>query len=160
MTVVLYKTSSDYIVVDKVLTDDLNVTGTLRGECSIMNPVIQFELPIVNDVRMDLSDFLSYNYCYIEDFNRYYYIQNFTVVNNKLVVAILSVDPLMSFADEIRNLNCVIARQENNYNLYINDPKIVSLCKPHIQVIPFDSSFSDTPLNIVCLAGAVKTISI
>ena len=67
MTLKLYKNYSDKIVVDKSITQiGQDISGTLREDCSIIDPVIAIE---------GLSD-LSVNYAYITEFGRYYYINN------------------------------------------------------------------------------------
>lgn len=136
MIIKLYKNLSDKNHVDKDITQMGNqIIGYLRDNCSVIDPVIQIE---------DYSgfDFSEVNYAYIPDFKRYYYINNITL-KNKLVELSMHVDVLMSYRDEIRTNTAVISRQENNYNLYLQDGVFKTNAFSHIQVVQFPDGFSD-----------------
>ena len=73
MTIRLYNNVSDKNVVDKQLTQVGNdITGTLRDDCSVVDPVIAIE-----GIAANIN---GVNYAYIPEFNRYYYINN--IYNN------------------------------------------------------------------------------
>lgn len=132
----LYKNLSDKNHVDKNITQMGNqLTGTLRDNCSIINPVIEIE-------AFTGFDFSECNYAYIPEFKRYYYINNITL-KNKMYELSMHVDVLMSYKDEIRSNTAVVSRQENNYNLYIQDGVFKTKAFSHIQVVQFPDGFSD-----------------
>jgi hypothetical protein len=119
---------------DKVLYHNADITGTLREDCSIINPVIKLE-------NMTATQLKECNYCYIPDFGRYYYINNI-VCKNKLYELTMHVDVLMSFKDGIRANDAVISRQENNYNLYLQDGVFKTYANPHYEIKQFPAGFS------------------
>ena len=129
--ITLYKNSSPDNQVTKNLTSPLAFEGTFRGECGVLYPVFSIET----------SDNISgYNYCYIEEFGRYYFISDMVAETDKLWRIYASVDVLMSYATQIRSHNAIIAKQENDWNLYLNDgdtfkvyqnPKIVQKTFQH-----------------------------
>lgn len=136
MIIKLYKNLSDKNHVDKSITQMGNdLSGSLRDDCSIVNPVIRIE---------DYTgfDFSEVNYAYIPEFKRYYYINNITL-KNKMFELSMHVDVLMSYRDEIRSNSAVISRQENNYNLYLQDGVFKTYAFSHIQVVQFPDGFSD-----------------
>ena len=136
MTIKFYENLSDKNHVDKVITQvGTDITGTLRDDCSIINPVLQLE----NFTGLDLT---KVNYAYIVEFGRYYYINNITL-RNKLYEISMHVDVLMSYKDEIRTNKAVVSRQENNYNLYLQDGVFKTKAFPHIQIVQFPDGFSD-----------------
>lgn len=136
MTIKLYKNLSDKVVVDKNITQlGSDVTGTLREGCSIIDPVIKFE----GVVDTHLSDA---NYCYISEFGRYYYINNIVCVGN-LFECHMHVDVLKTYSAGIRSNSAVVSRQENNYNLYLQDGVFKTYSQPHIQVAQFPNGFTD-----------------
>lgn len=136
MTVKFYKNLSDKIVVDKEITQIGNdVTGTLREGCSIIDPVIKFEAPTGINI-------IYANYAYISEFERYYYINNIKCVGN-LFECYMHVDVLKTYAAGIRANNAVVARQEKNYNLYLQDGVFKTYSQPHMQVAQFPSGFTD-----------------
>lgn len=136
MTIKLFKNLSDKVVVDKNITQiGSDITGTLREGCSIIDPVIKFE-HIVG------SNLTTCNYAYIQEFGRYYYINNIECVG-ELFEVYMHVDVLKTYADGIRSNDAVIARQENNYNLYLQDGVFKTYSQPHIQVAQFPDGFED-----------------
>lgn len=136
MTIKLYKNLSDKVVVDKDITQvGSDITGTLREGCSVIDPVIKFE----STVGSHLTDC---NYAYITEFGRYYYINNIVCVGN-LFECHMHVDVLMTYKTGIRSNSAVISRQENSYNLYLQDGVFKTYSQPHIQVAQFPNGFSD-----------------
>lgn len=143
MTLKLYKNYSDKIVVDKNITQSgSDISGTLREDCSIIDPVIAIE---------GLSD-MSVNYAYITEFGRYYYINNI-VCRGNLFELQMHVDVLKSFAGGIRSNSAVIARQEKNYNLYLSDGVFKTEAIPHYEIRQFPTGFSGYHF-VLAVAGA------
>ena len=117
VNVSLYNSSAESNVVNKTsyITSAGSLSGTFRGEVSVTNPSITFYF---NGVP-------TFNYVYIQKFSRYYYVTAITNISNNLWRADLKCDVLMSFKNEILNLYCVIARQENAYNDNLIDDKLL-----------------------------------
>lgn len=64
------------------------------------------------------------NYIFLEDFGRYYYINNYTFEYER-IIAHCHVDVLMSFAPELAKENVIVER--SNYDtssLYLNDNEL------------------------------------
>lgn len=115
MTVTLYQNFSDSNVVNKNLTEILTGTGTLREESSVITPSIVFETTS--------SGIVNVNYIYIQDWNKYYYVDNIVSIRNGLWGFTLKIDVLMTYKEWFLPLSGIIARQENLYNLYLDDDK-------------------------------------
>lgn len=145
MTIEIYTNTSDSKVVTKSITLVATLTGTLRDDCSIIDPVIKIEGLTATQVK-------TANYLYIADFGRYYYINDITF-NGNLFILSCHVDVLMSFKGQFKELEGVISRQENSYNLYLQDGLFKTYQKPHISVKQFPSGFN-TYQYILCVAGA------
>lgn len=144
MTIKLYNNLSDKIVVDKNITQQgSDVTGTLRENCSIIDPVIK-----MSAIGTYL---LSSNYAYISEFGRYYYITNIVCVGDLFEVH-MHVDVLMSFRGDIRTNSAVISRQENQYNLYLQDGVFKTYSQPHYEIKQFGTGFTDFQF-VFCVAG-------
>lgn len=99
------------------------------------------------------SKVLEGNYIYVPNLNRYYYINDYVVSHQRIYIN-CHVDVLMSFKDEIKNENVIVSRQENNYNLYQVDPKMIIYNTPVYRVLTFPSGFSNTGHFVLCVAGA------
>ena len=145
MTIKFYNNLSDKLVVDKNITQIGNdMTGTLRENCSIIDPVIKVEGIVGTNIT-------TCNYAYIAEFARYYYITNIVCVGNLFEVH-MHVDVLMSFRGDIRSNYAVVARQEKQYNLYLQDGVFKEQANPHYEIKQFPSGF--TSFNfILAVAG-------
>ena len=127
MTLTLYKNKSDSLVVNKQIEAlKSQVDFKLLDDCDEFNPV----LILKNETAVRTA-----NYIYIEDWNKYYYIDNRTYNNNGIITISCNEDVLMSFKDKIRATEQNITRSEdpNIYNLYINDPRMQVTTKMQVQ---------------------------
>ena len=113
MLVTLYNNSSDKRVLDKNLAEVTTLDCKLKGECSILNPTLIISI-----------DSVQYNYVYIHDFNRYYYIDDIVTLNSLLKELTCSIDVRRTYMNEIRNSSAIIARNERYFNQYIPDNMI------------------------------------
>ena len=111
--ITLQKNLSERNKLDKSITDMLTLTGTLKKETSIIDPVIMIE--------GDLTLYYDVNYCTIPAFGRSYFINNITSIRNGLFEISCHVDVLSSYKTQIRANKAILKRSENNWNLYLND---------------------------------------
>ena len=108
MNIILYKMSCEDNRIDKTsfLTYVLEYNGSLRTETSLLNPQIDIQ-------HGGKTDFTQFNYAYIEDFNRYYFIDDITSVRTYISRLHLRCDVLMSYVHSIGQLPCIVARTSN-----------------------------------------------
>lgn len=139
MTITFYTNLSEKNHLDKDLTLMGSITGTLRDECSIINPIIKIE----NFTDFELSEC---NYAYIPEFGRYYFIENIKCVG-KLYEVQMHVDVLSTYKSVIRDNSAIISRQANNFNLYLQDGNIKTYAFPHMQIVQFSNGFG--PFNLI-----------
>lgn len=123
MQVALYTNNSENYRVVKSLTARYTENCTLKDGCSIEDPVILIQ---------NANNICECNYMYIADFNRYYYIADIISVRNGLWELHGHVDVLMSFATEIKACSATCKRQENLFNLYLDDPEFKTYNKADI----------------------------
>lgn len=114
MIVKLYKTNSDPRDVDKILYSEISVDAMLKGECSVTNPLLMLQ-------KGSHGFFAGYNYLYIPELGRYYFIDNIAFLPGNYIDISTHVDVLMSFKTQIRGINAFIERQEYVFNPYMND---------------------------------------
>ena len=117
MIVYFYKIADDRKVVDKT-TDSTTLVKTCnsvhyKDDVDILNPTLE----IAYDATLTTANCL-----YVPDWNRYYYINNITTGMQRLFFE-CHVDVLKSYTSEIKDLYCVVQRQEdiNKANLYLPD---------------------------------------
>lgn len=91
--------------------------GELRERCSIINPSI-----LLQDTSFR---FTEVNYAYIEEFDRYYFIDDITIVGTNLVQIDLSIDVLNTYKTLIDENSAYIDRNQfaTNQNL-VDDKRI------------------------------------
>lgn len=142
MTITLMTTTSPANFVNKSTTTVATLTGTLRQPTSIIDPVVTVELATPT----------GFNYVYIPDFNRYYFVKGIVSEKNTLVSIAMHVDVLMSYKTEIMSAQAIVKRQEYKFNLYLDDGIFKSYQNPKHKTIPFPNGFADFSY-ILALAG-------
>jgi hypothetical protein len=145
MVIKLYKTSSEKNRINKTITDEIVLNGYLREQCSVTNPVIKIE----QSVNLSL-----YNYAYIEDFGRYYYITDIKTLRNNLWELSLDIDVLMTYKNDI--LNTVGLINHADLNQYLHDTNIVTSSKCTKQIVTFTKSLPTDVDYLLIVAGGNK----
>lgn len=148
MEFTLAYTDSPNNMLEKNYTVIGGYSGTMRASISALRPVIDVEIEDATTTVMQA------NYAYIQTFDRFYFIRNKTALNNKLWRFELETDVLMSFRQEIGQLEAVVERQTDNYDMYLTDPKIPVDCRKAISYRKFPSSPFGLPyLTLIVLGG-------
>ena len=117
--VYLYSVSDGNEVVNKnvgVIKGEVEVS--VLPECTIETPRLKLSH---SNVPLD-----TVNYFYFDEFNRYYHIDpaGTGLLNNEVVQLTGKIDPLKSFSGSIYGLNCVVSRNEFEYNGDIVDDEV------------------------------------
>ena len=134
MRIKLYKVYDRENKLNKTLNNEKVLTGSLKNKVSVYNPVI-----MLKSVDFNFSD---YNYCYIEDFDRYYFIEDIEIDALTLFEIRLREDVLMSFNSDIKNMTVQINESSNPNSNFI-DCKMGDK-KELIQSIDLENPFSKT----------------
>ena len=143
MNVKFYTNTSQKNAVNKNISQLFDFSGTLRAESSIIKPVITFS---------GLTGIASINYAYIPDFGRYYFVTDIVCVRNNLFQVSMSVDVLMSFKSQILANNAIIERNENQYDLKLNDGLFKTMQNPRIAQFEFPNGFTNWDF-VLAVAG-------
>ena len=115
MQVNLYYTNDDEHKLHKTLTSIHNCIGSLKDNCSLIDPVILLETAEATATRA--------NYMTISDLDimRYYFIKDWVMYRDGLVEVHATLDPLMTYETQIRALECTVARNEIDADSYLYD---------------------------------------
>lgn len=145
MEIRLYNNISDNRTIRKKLLNEFSLTGTLRDSCSLIEPVINIES----------SNVLRFNYAYIPDFQRYYFVKEITNLRKNIWTLELEVDPLMSFKGDILALQVVVDKQssDNLGDEYIDDGSLVADSFTFKNVYNFSNGFNNSGEYILITAG-------
>lgn len=109
----LYSNSSDERVVDKTITLLDTIQGELVEQSGILNP----------SIRIEFEGIPNFNYVKIPAFgNRYYFVAGEPInLSYNMWQISFRHDPLMNLKGQFRELNCIVERQENDFNPYLVD---------------------------------------
>lgn len=147
MTIIFYNNCSERNVINKMIDTltALTLTGELRKSTSVKNPVIVVETT---------DAIIGYNYCFITEFARYYFITDIKSVRNGLWEISMRVDVLMSFQNDILSSEAIIDHETapDNSN-YLNSEIWDSTVKDKTDIINFNNGLSETGGYILITAG-------
>lgn len=136
MKIELIRNLSEPNKVIKELESHGTITGSLKETTSILSPTM------VVKTGLDVLTIATTNYMYIEDFKRYYFITDIKSVKTGLWEISGRVDVLQSYSDLIKQQTAIVKRQENKWNLYLNDGSFRVYQNPMVLTKPFASGFN------------------
>ena len=131
--------------VQKDITDIAVMRGTLRAESSIIDPVFI--------IQGNIAELAGANYLTIPVWNRRYFIKDIVSIRTNLVQISAHVDVLSSWPDQLRACRAIVHKQENRWNLYLNDGTFKVYSNPIIETVLFNASFPGTCEYILAVAG-------
>lgn len=152
--IILLQNTADPIVVDKTnyLTKVRSIYGVFRTDVDIVSPSIR--------ITVDTPNF---NYVYIDQFKRYYYVTDATRTADGMWEFYLSCDVLMSFKSAILGCTAFVERNEYTTNPDIIDTKIVmeqgqtvtdNVIEPIDGVLLYETTLTNQPalyvLDVYC----------
>ena len=121
--------------INKNVSFSIDIPGTLREASDVVNPSIMIEASV--------DAVCGFNYAYIPEFQRYYFIQNCTAFRNSLTVINLTVDVLYTYKESIMNSPAVIVRTSkvSGEKPALPDERYPILQSETTHVITFDSLY-------------------
>lgn len=130
MEIIFYKSTYEPASFPKTFAEGTgySVTGTLRSECDVQNPVIEFA---------GFNQYIEYNYAYITEWKRWYFITEAKSISNEILEMSFHVDVLNTYSTEILNHEAFLNRCSNIYNPYIID-----------DLVPLFPADSDVKINL------------
>lgn len=123
------------------------LNGVLRNESSVIDPIILVEK--TNPAKQ------NYNYMYIAEFNRYYYINDIISIREGLWEIHAHVDVLYTWGADLGQMECVIEKAEdaNNANLYYDDGAFILDSRANVEIKEFPTGFNENGSYILICAG-------
>lgn len=143
-TISLFKTTSENNRVVKVLNDEKQLSGALRNQTSVLNPSIRIE---------SAENISGYNYCYIPEFGRYYYIADITSVRTNIWEVSMRCDVLMSYSAQIKALKPIIERDETGQSAGLVDSDLPISINKKVQKLYFPNGFTKNIQYVLTTSG-------
>lgn len=138
MKMFLYNTDDGINVINKTLNNEVEININLKRDTDILNPEIVLK-----------GDFRGFNYAYIPDLNRYYFINSMEQLNLQLVKLSLECDVLETYKNDIISSN---ARFKRN----IKDGDFENITIDYSNQTTVNKLYSDAPE----LTGSTTIISV
>ena len=144
MNLKLYTNVSEKNCIGKKLINETDFQGVLREQSSIINPVIKVQ-------STELPDF---NYAYVPDFKRYYFIVGIRNIFTNIWDLSLGVDVLESFKSSLANQLVILSdTQITGATNYISGDQWVTNVKTNTEIIPFPAGLLEGGEYILITAG-------
>ena len=137
MILKLYNTASEANRINKVLSNETEFDVRLKDKSSVINPII----------LLKSDTYISFNYAYIEQFKRYYFVDDVSVFPNKMYLLTLRCDVLTSFKDDILSSYAQIVEQTNSNAYY--DSNLKSEVRKEVDTYKSNVSFDMTADSMV-----------
>ena len=148
MTILLYKTTNANNDLNKTISNKVELVGALRDASSIIAPSILIQ-----------SNPIGYNYAYIPEFGRYYYIKNITAFRKGAYIIDLKCDVLMSFKEEILNMSGIVSRLTSGDEYANRDIKTKCL-ETHRKIVFENTPFTADGTYILVAQGGEETVTV
>lgn len=144
LTVNLMQNKSPVEKIGKNITVGTSASCALKDGTSVLRPVLRIQ---TNDNVYD------YNYLRITEFNRYYFIDDIISLNNNIWEVKAHVDVLETYKNAILANTAVIKRQQNQYNLYLDDPDFHVYNYEKLQTLQFPANTFNKVLKYVLVVN-------
>lgn len=156
MNITLYKMKKDRLIINKDIennTTALPLMAYARGEFDIENPVITID--------SDNASITQYNYVYIEEYNRYYFVTRRKCIRTGVYEFTCEEDYLTSWKNTIYSWTMQLERAQKagNVNMYLNDGTLTQMAGNNFTQWPFIDSngvvqkFPDEQYYYILTAG-------
>lgn len=144
MNIILCRNTSEPNKINKTLTNHYTLSGTLKEQTSITNP----------EIMIEIDNPVSFNYAYIPEFNRYYFISDMVCVTNDIWKLQLKVDVLESFKNDILSSSAILSDSEVvGSDKYMSGDVWKTKVKETTNIINFPSGLLDNGEFILITAG-------
>ena len=140
MNITLYKTKSANNVINKKLESEKNLGNSclLVDNTSVTSPTV-----IIGGIA-SIDSISDYNYAYIPQCHRYYYINDIIALSGGRVKLLLTVDVLMSFKTDILNSTQLVTRQKDKGKMYLANAEWTVDGRTYLRSQYFNENHFDT----------------
>lgn len=142
----LYNTASPSNKINKSLTTKAVLSINLKNRPKDFN---ELDIDYTGALEFD------FNYAKLDEYNLFFFAKMLpSNIGNNHNILHLELDPLMTYKNQILNLDCIIKRNTNKYNLYVEDEELQTLKKTQIQTKAFNHTFVPYSSTVITLVGS------
>lgn len=122
----LYKYTDRDNTVNKTLTNPTTIEGLMRDAVNILQPAI----------RLKHTGVFDYNYCFVRELNRYYFVTGYNVIDNTQIELRLKIDVLKTYENAIMTATGTVF-ESSDANKFISLRRQVFDARPNIEHLAF-----------------------
>ena len=120
MELILYTTNDGENVINKDLIEKYRFNIKMKKDTDISTPTI-----ILND--KGIMNFELCNYCFIEEFQRFYFIKSIENINSHVWGLFMECDVLETYKNDILNSDCEINRRIKEGDYFSTSMKVETI---------------------------------
>ena len=108
---------------------DIESNGTINRTYDVLFGNNEDIMIVDDSIELDVSvidniSIFKCNYIYIHDLNRYYFVRDIIIINNKLYQFQLVEDTIVSLKEQYLKLDAIVERNQYRYDLNLEDNKM------------------------------------
>lgn len=146
----LLKTYDPNNKITKTASACATLQGILKEDTSLLDPTVTIDA--TRAVWAPNTNVFTPNYAYIPAFERYYFIKDIVQKSNDLFEVHMHVDTLHSWASGLLAAPCIVSKNQNNFNLYLNDPNYKCFQNDHVIITKGSGGF---PIERSCFVMTI-----
>ena len=143
-----YKYQGEKVVINKPVENPTRIMGLFMQPFNFMNP----------DVKVRFPGNFNFNYCFIPELNKYYFVDSVEIEGTNVFKISLSLDVLKTYETEILNSTALIVSRETGANPFLSNRENIYTITPNFEQLNFSNETPFSPdgvLLMVTLKGNV-----
>lgn len=144
MTITFYNYSGEVNRLNKILNDGVDIQSNFNIDYDKLHPT----------VKLSYSNDFDYNYCYISDFGKYYFVSNTSINRNGFIICNLTEDCITTYKDAILKSYGTVTRSFNSS--YMQGSNIPITSKTSLKEYTFNDVFNHDGVYVIISNGYVE----
>lgn len=144
MELIFYNYNGSMNRLNKTLPDGISVVGNFNIDYDKINPTI----------KLSYSNDFNFNYCYIPDFKKYYFVSNTSINRNGFIICNLIEDCITTYKDDILKASGTVTRSFNSP--YMQGSNIPVTSKTSLKEYTFNDVFNHDGIYVIISNGYIS----
>lgn len=132
---------------------DIGLAVELKDVTNLYTPSLVISASVFTDGQGNIKNPMKYSYCYLPDFERYYFVRSWSWIVGRWECA-LEVDVMASFKTQIGNTYAYVLRSASSYDPDVVDNKYP--CKRSMTINQSTLTPNTSPWNINILSAGIS----
>lgn len=124
----------------------------IKYEATYLKALTNIDNPVLYIDGVD-ANIYAYNYCYIEEWGRFYFVVTADLNNEHICKITLELDDLGTFKSFILATSAFVAYSSTDYSALLNDNRVAKLTDVDVTLASAESIFTTTPSYLLSVVG-------